>query len=257
MRHHSSAPDKKYESDHRPSLARTGLHLQAPEASGGPAGRGAGLNPRAVVAALIIALLLHGVVIAWRYAESRNHAPRSYYEFQLARWQQQLSANPKDPLIWATIGGLYQEMGDINRAEKAFGRALTYDPQNVSAMVFRARRARADGDVETARVLFAEALDRTPPSGRSVIFYEIGDIEERSGDIPAAIAAYEESISHNSTYFNAYERLAFLYEQSGDAASAIEAASLALQFVGTTRPDLIDLVNRLGGDTDPPSEGML
>lgn len=203
------------------------------------------MRPQHLAAALAILALLNGVVLAWRYASYQNAAPRTYEDFQIRRWQQQLLTHPKDPAVWATLGGLYEQKGDYAKAKKAFARALAFDPASPPALMFKARQARKERRFDEAHALLDKALKALPTGSRALVYYEIGEVERERGDRVAAIKMYEASVKDNGTYFNAYQRLAFLYVEVGDKNKALWAADRAEVLSGGAAQDVSVLAKSL------------
>lgn len=200
------------------------------------------LNLPVLAAIILILILVNGVVLAYRYASSQSRPANTYYEAQIERWQQQLQLNPEDSVVWGTIGGLYEEMGEAAKADRAFAKALEYDPKNVTALLYQSRRARAKGDYDQARALLGQIVDEVPRTGRYLVYYELGEVERAAGDTKAAIAAYEKSTADNGSYFNGYQRLAYLYDQVGESDKALAAAEQANAFTGGSAQDLTALI---------------
>lgn len=188
-------------------------------------------NPAYVVFVLVCFLLVGAATYAWRFLDMMERPPSTYYESQIQRWEEQLVSKPRDPAVWATLGSLYENSGDEAKADNAFTRALDFDRDNASAMVYFAKKKRVSGDVEEARALLTSAASNLPDSGRYLVYFELGEIERASGRDKAAIDAYEKSIADNDTFWNASFHLAALYEKRGELDQALEAALSARRFV--------------------------
>ncbi|RJQ53666.1 MAG: tetratricopeptide repeat protein [Actinobacteria bacterium] len=193
---------------------------------------------------LFAAVVVNGLVLAWRYAAYRNRPASTYYEYQVQRWQQQLVIRPSDPAVWATLGGLYEEMGEKGRAQAAYARALELDPKNAAALVHDARLAAEQGRYDEGRRCLKKALSGLPKKGRYLVYFTLGELEESAGRPVAAARAYEASVADNDTFWNAHYRLAFIYYDRGDSKRALAEATRAERFMHD-RPDLERLLDRL------------
>ncbi len=215
-----------------------------------------------VTAAVLLLVVLSGAVaLTWRYVAWHDRAPSDYYSFQINRWEQQLAKDSEDPLVWSTLGELYREAGREEDADEAFARALELDPSDPAANLRRARAYVEAGDLDAAREHVVTALEGLPEGGRAYAYFRLGEIEERAGDIPEAIRAYEASVADRDSYFNAHYALAGLYEQEGRFDDALEAAVMAERFM-PGRPDLVERIERLRArgatispDVSPTSAG--
>lgn len=203
------------------------------------------IDPRKLTAVLAVAFMLNGAVLAWRYASMRAAPPTTYFEFQVRRWEEQLASKPDDPAIWATLGSLQERAGNLSAARKAYRKALELDKESSPALAFFAREARKEGRLDEAASLYRRALKKLPQGSRAVIYYELGEIERERGDTASAIKMYEASIADNGTYFNAYQRLAFLYYDQGRKPEALWAAERAELLSGKQLQDVAALARSL------------
>ncbi len=203
------------------------------------------ISPRTLSAILIIAILVSGILLAWRWAAARELPPGTYYEYQIQRWELQSMERPDDPLVWATLGGLYEAAGAEAKSERAYRKALELDPGNVAALMHIAEREQAEGEFDRARERLQLAADSLPQGSAYLLYYRIGLLEEEVGRDPEAIAAYEKSIEERSSYWNAHFRLALLYERAGELDKARESISRAAAFAAA-EPEVIEVLERLG-----------
>ena len=188
-------------------------------------------NPAIIAGTLIVVVLLLGVLLEWRWMDASNGPPSNYYQYQVQRWEQQVVEKPDDPVVWATLGGLYERMGETRKSQVAYDKALELDSGNVSALVAAADAAEGDSDWADARERLTRAADSMPKGGKYFLYFKLGQMEERAKDNDAAVLAYEKSIADVGLFWNAHDRLAHLYSETGRKDDALEQALLAQRFV--------------------------
>lgn len=198
-----------------------------PGSASGPVRR---LNPRSLALMLVLLVVVNGFTLTMRYLWLENLPASNYYEFQVQRWETQLADRPEDPVVWATLGGLYDAMGSERKASRAFAKALELDADNPAALMYVARADRESGEVAEARGKLERAADSLPTGGKYAVLFELGELERAAGRPAAAIRAYEASFADNSTFWNAPRELAFLYRASGQLDLALTAALQAQLF---------------------------
>jgi tetratricopeptide (TPR) repeat protein len=198
-----------------------------------------------IAGVLLVLFMVNAVVLTWRYVALKEGPPTTYEEFQIRRWQDQLVANPKDPAVWATLGRLYDEAGNESKARKAYQRALELDPNSAPALLYLARQARREEKYDLSRTYLERALKALPAGGRSLVYFELGELERQAGDQAAAIKAYEASIAEDGSYFNPYQRLAFLYAESAQEKKALQMAEKAWLLSGGEAQDVRMLIDDL------------
>lgn len=202
------------------------------------------IDPMVLSLVLLCVALVGGAVYAWRYLELAERPASTYYESQIQRWEQLLTENPDDPAIWSTLGSLYFSSGDVAAADRAYKRVLELDPDSPTALVHEAKKLRDAGDTAAARDLFKKAIQLLPQGGRYGVLFDLGEMERAVGQDDAAIAAYEESVQDNSTFWNASFQLALLYEKAGRSDEALGAALQARRFLQDDQR-VADLISRL------------
>jgi tetratricopeptide (TPR) repeat protein len=97
--------------------------------------------------------------LAWLYAERGENLERA---LQLARTA---TLAEKDPTYYDTLGWVHYKRGELDRAGKAFERALGIDPTWVESTYHLALVYLGKGDVGTARRLLEDVI-RTDETGR-------------------------------------------------------------------------------------------
>lgn len=221
-----------------------GERARRDESSTGSAAKRRTPDPGVLAVVLFLLLLAGLLVLTWRYVALRDRPARDYYEFQIERWEQQAATSSDDPVVWATLGGLFQEAGREAEAKHAFERAIELDAASPAANLYLAREARKRSDFDAAAGYVETAASGLPVGGRALAYYELGMIEKARDDTDAAIEAFEKAVDDSGTYWNAYYELTSLYESAGRFDDALEAALLAERFT-PGREDLLEAIERL------------
>lgn len=214
------------------------------------------IDPMVLSLVLLCVVLAGGAVYAWRYLELAERPPSTYYQSQIQRWEQLLTENPDDPAIWSTLGSLYMSSGDVEAADGAYERVLELDPDSPTALLHEAKKQRDAGDITAARTLFKETVEVLPEGGRYGVLFDLGEMERAAGQQDAAIAAYEQSVQDNGTFWNASYQLALLYEESGRFDDALDAALQARRFLQDDQrlTTLVARLESLGATASPPAK---
>lgn len=206
----------------------------APKPTPGPAS-GAGTSSRAPVvrapteAEDAVLLRASGAVDAQEYAQA------------LSLFRELLARNPM--LVDAQVGlaGTFEAMGDLDRAEPAFARAVALDAESFDAQFGYGRvLAALDKTAEAIRA-FHRALVLRPDSLAANIAMAMAYL--RAGEAERAVAFAEKAVQIDPTDGEARVRLAVAYERTGRNVDAIRTLEVALELIDP-RPDvLITLVN--------------
>jgi len=204
------------------------------------------ISPRTLSAILVVLILVSGILLAWRWAVAQALPPGTYYEYRIQQWERLSFERPDDPLVWATLGGLYDSAGAQTKADRAYEKALELDPSNAAALMRIAEREQAEGDFDRARERLELAAESLPQGGAYLVYYRLGLLEEEAGRDCEAITAYEKSVEESRSYWNAHFRLAVLHERAGELDKAREAASIAAAFA-PEEPEVLEVLERLGG----------
>jgi tetratricopeptide (TPR) repeat protein len=119
------------------------------------------------------------------------------------------------------------------QAEQALERALRLDPRNASAI-------RGLSALAASRHRFQESLDlaqraRALEPGVAVVYGLIGDANLELGRYPNAFAAFDRMAALRPSA-NAYARISYARELTGDLPGALEAMELAVDSAGVGEP---------------------
>lgn len=187
--------------------------------------------PSKVAAVLVVLILLNATLLAWRWVSEANLPPGSYHEYHIVEWQQASIERPDDPIVWSTLGGLYEAAGDQRKALAAYTRAYELDPGNSAALMYLAQADVENGDYDRARTRLQAAAEALPEGGAQLVYYRLGQIEEATRNFDKALEYYQASVAEQSNYWNAHFRIAVLHEEAGRNKEALEAAEKAARFV--------------------------
>jgi len=187
--------------------------------------------PSKIAAVLVVLILLNAALLAWRWVSEANLPPGSYHEYHIAEWQQASIERPEDPIVWSTLGGLYEAAGEQRKALAAYTRAFELDPGNAAALMYLAQADVQNEEYDRARTRLQAAAEALPEGGAQLVYYRLGQIEEAEGNFDKALEYYQASIAEQSNYWNAHFRIAALHEKAGRNREALEAAEKAARFV--------------------------
>jgi tetratricopeptide (TPR) repeat protein len=136
----------------------------------------------------------------------------------LSYWTAGTSRMPFAPIAYVNLGQLYEQRGDVGRAESAYRRALQLDEGTPKAynnlgVVLAGRR-----DFAGAREMFEREVARHPLSAEAV--YNLGVVRKVEGDMAAAVPFWRRALEIDRYYVPAYEQLIAYYELKDDRAEA-------------------------------------
>ncbi len=133
------------------------------------------------------------------------------------------------PAAHLILGVVYEKAGRPADALAAYQRALTKDPQYLAAARARAGLLERQQQVAEARRLLEETATTHPRAAEPLV--DLAQLEERAGDLPAAVAAYRRALTRVPENPMLMNNLAYLLvrDPAGhDEAVAIAERALAL-----------------------------
>ena len=201
-------------------------------------------SPRLIVVALLAAVVINGACITWLCSTVQMRSSGTYLESQLELWLHESRRHPDSPLAWATLGGIYESLGEAASADQAYDTALALDSGNVPALLHRAGRDQVAGDYDLARVHIFSAIEHAPPWAEYRSWYRLGMLEEAAGRPGEALSAYGAAVTLCATCWRSHYRMALIYEQQGDTNRALVAIGEALRWAQSD-PEVLETLERL------------
>ncbi len=163
----------------------------------------------------------------WSAVEQELRRTNPYDAAQLeAALSRAEALRPGDPRNIASQADYLSRLGRTEEAATAGQRVLARKPTYFEGYRFMADAAKQRGDFDQARELYLKALDiyRLIPDARK----NLGDLDRRAGDLPAARSAYAEAFSLDAGNVGAALALAEIQANSADrdeAQATLEAAA--------------------------------
>ena len=153
---------------------------------------------------------------------------------------------------WLLTGNAYAQAGENSRAQVAYLRALTYDPDNLIALQATARLKMVSGDAAEAAGLYRRILEIEPTEVTALTQLGLLNIEQRKysaaqGYLQQAIILFRQrnpvvGSAATDQQRSAYNALAVLADLSGDYQQAQRLYHTALQYA----PDNAAVINNRG-----------
>jgi tetratricopeptide (TPR) repeat protein len=161
---------------------------------------------------------------------SALHSSRHEFDEAIVWTEKAIRANPSDPLNYGTLGDIYAELGDYEKAEANYQSMIDKAPG-------RASYSRASylqelyGDMRSARASMQMAIEAGKPNGEEAAwcYVHLGHLNFNSGFLPAAEKAYEAALAALPGYNQAYMGLGKARAAKKDHAGAIEMYEKALR----------------------------
>ena len=136
-----------------------------------------------------------------------------------------------DEALFDIARSLYST-GDLRGAARMADRALELEPGNTEYVLFRSEVYAADGDVRGAEAVVAEGLRVSQED--PVLWVKDGDLRSLLGDIPGALAAYQNAMKYSDGgSCEIYIKHGDLRSKIGDIEGAISDYSMAVSKCGS------------------------
>ena len=139
----------------------------------------------------------------------------------------QAAAQPKSAQLQKFLGDWLFASGDHNGALQAYAAAKQLEPKFISADIATARVDMADNKMDAARQVLTGVLQTNTNSAEPVLMMAL--IDEKSGNVDAAINGYHKVLNLESQNVVALNNLAFLLADRGQPQQLDEALKLAQQ----------------------------
>ena len=149
-------------------------------------------DPDRAPAAFGLAMALHGLALELGGDERWRESELAHRDL-LVRHGSALSE--RQPEIYYRLGVIASSLGELDKAEDAFRRALEREPRHVPSLEGLVQLAERRGDWRTVVAARRELMEGVDEEARAVLLGQVGDIyREKLGDAGAALAAYQEGI---------------------------------------------------------------
>jgi len=214
----------------------------------GRRGRRPDIEPDSTERGLRIAIIVIAVGITitagymiYQAIAQREAPPRTYYEFELRRWQNVVNQNPQSPVGYENLGFIYYKMERYSQAINTFNRALDLDPDRVMAKINLGRTYRELGNNELAIEYLEEGAEFTTPTNKAGPFYDIAQIYEDDGDTEKAVEFYLKSIQDDPNIWDSRMALGAIYEGREEFSKALVEYRSALDL----DPSLVEVNDKV------------
>ena len=157
--------------------------------------------------------------------QGRKAEAVSYMEEEISS-----SEDPQASML-ATMGGLYRDIGDNEKAISTFEDAIEKDAANLGALMNLGSLYNSIGDEKKAELYFQKAAEAGASKGKkgAAIFFNIGALNVNEGNTREATDAFERAVSLNPNYAAAHRELGYAYRDLGDTQKAMEHFKLYLK----------------------------
>lgn len=154
---------------------------------------------------------------------------------QIEHLKKLLGENPDDLEIYYHLGFSHAELGQYQKALKAFEILLERDPGHVKALAFSSRLRFKLGDLEKAARLATRLIAQAPEHPRiSTAFYITGYVQARNGKLDEARQTLERVLQMDSTHAEAHNALGTIHLKQGRLQQAERAYRAAIAHNLTT-----------------------
>jgi tetratricopeptide (TPR) repeat protein len=203
--------------------------------------------PKGLVAGVLVLALavlgLGGAVVALKLRP--EPLPQDATSRTVALWQQQVDANPEDPLLQTGLGLALVAAGRDDEAKTAFEAAIALD-DTAWLPKFRLGLLVKDDDPARALELIGDGAKLAPDEDKAAPFVAKADLLMAQGDTEGAIVAYRRSIVYSPFVFEAHYGLGKAYEAVGKDKAARKQYREALRF-DPNNQEVADAIERVSG----------
>ena len=170
--------------------------------------------------------------VSLRKLSESGHAAMLNRDWSLAirTYRKILKIDPEDVSVWSNLGAAYLEILDVTRAKKALNKALTIEPNSITALGNVANLKKQTGNIKAAEKIYRSIVELQPDLARG--WYELSLVKKFNvgdPDIGVMEELYEGSNSDTSAQIYLSFALGRAFEEIGEydrAFSYIEYANM-------------------------------
>ena len=151
------------------------------------------------------------------------------FEDALTIFERLESKSPKNLSHKIMAGDALLGLDEFGKAEGKYEEALKKDPENKDALVGMGKVSAAEGNLEESKTFFAKIEGNYESRSLASFFNNRGVALVRKGDMPGAIAFYENALQFLDKYKgHVYFNLGMAYYRMGNITSAVQSFQAAL-----------------------------
>jgi tetratricopeptide (TPR) repeat protein len=157
-----------------------------------------------------------------------------------------LAMNPQDSASYRARAELLRQLGDTAGAQADLDRALALAPGNTEIVLRQADLLEAQGKLDAALGLYAQALNLNPDPA---LYIHIGKLRYGLGQYSRAVANFQAALERSKDNSAAYQGLGLAQRQLGNDQAALSALKKYL-LLTPAAPDRVDIeawVQKHGG----------
>ncbi len=158
------------------------------------------------------------------------------YAGAAAKWSEFLEVNPELYQVQGNLGNAYRELGDLEKAREAYEALVAMEPDNTMANYNLGEMLVEAGDIDGAMPYFESVLVTAPDD--PAVYYNVAELYFSQREMEPAISYYIRALEVDPNYLPAQMQLGFAYVNSGDIPAAIAAFE---KYVAIAPPDDPDL----------------
>jgi predicted O-linked N-acetylglucosamine transferase (SPINDLY family) len=139
---------------------------------------------------------------------------------------------PRDAVLWTTLGVACFEAGSIDRAERSYGRALELDPGNAKALSNLGMILQIRGRYGDAELRYREAVDCAPDLGQA--WFNLGTLTSEQGRHSDALECFRRAVQCAPEQAEWHAALGLAYHLNGEPQNALPSLQTAIELEPTS-----------------------
>jgi protein O-GlcNAc transferase len=157
----------------------------------------------------------------------------------LAAYRQALALKPDFADACNNLGVVFQQQGKFAEAIDAYDRAIRLRPADLEAAYNRAVVLQQQGRLDEAGAAYRDLIGKSP---NSLVYLNLGTVEQELGRLGDALAAFSQAIALDPAYAQAHFNRGVILQLQGRLDEAIAAYRVAMNL----RPDHVEAVTNAG-----------